>query len=88
MTLISENQASQDPSLEDLQEWANTYNLTHPVLADPGYTETLRYLYADPEFTGSIGLPTMQLLAPGMIVDKIDTNIQRSDVESLLPETD
>jgi hypothetical protein len=84
MTLISENDASTDPSLEDLQDWANTYNLTHPVLADPGYAEILPYLYADPNFNGTIGLPNMQLLAPGMVVDKVNIRIERSDIEALI----
>ena len=52
MTLISENNAGESPSLEDLQEWANDYNITHPVLADSGYAEILKYLRADPDFTG------------------------------------
>jgi hypothetical protein len=84
MTLIAENSAGGDPSLEDLQEWANTYNITHPVLADSGFLETLNYLRADPNFTGSIGLPTKQLLAPGMVVNMVDEQVQRSDVEALI----
>ena len=84
MTLIAENNAGETPSLEDLQEWANSYNITHPVLADSGFAETLNYLRADPSFTGSIGLPTKQLLAPGMIVNMVDEQVQRVDVESLI----
>ena len=84
MTLIAENNAGEAPSLEDLQEWANTYNITHPVLADSGYAEILNYLWADPDFTGSIGLPTKQLLAPGMVVNLVDEPVQRTDVEALI----
>ena len=84
MTLIAENSDYGDPSLEDLQEWASTYNITHPVLADPGFSETLKYLRADPSFTGSIGLPTKQLLAPGMVVNMVNEQVQRSDVEALI----
>jgi hypothetical protein len=84
MTLISENNAGETPSLEDLQEWANDYNITHPVLADSGYAEILKYLWADPAFTGSIGLPTKQLLAPGMVVDMVNEQVQRTDVEALI----
>ena len=84
MTLIAQNDDRGDPTLEDLQEWANSYNLTHPVLADPGYAEILKYLRADPNFSGSIGLPTMQLLSPGMIVEQIDAPIGRSDIEVLI----
>lgn len=84
MTLLSENNAGESPSLEDLQEWADTYNLTHPVLADSGYAEILKYLWADPDFTGNIGLPTKQLLAPGMVVDMVNERVQRTDVEALI----
>ena len=84
MTLIAENDDGVAPSLEDLQDWANTYDITHPVLADPGYDEILKYLRADPGFTGSIGLPTKQLLAPGMVVNMVDEQVQRTDVEALI----
>ncbi len=87
MTLVSENDGGNDPSLEDLQYWANTHNLTHPVLADPNREKILPYLRADPEFTGNIRLPNMQLLAPGMVIDQVNTrSLERSDIEAHLDE--
>ena len=59
ITLLGENGSSQAPTQADLQEWADAYGLTHPVVADPGYGVTTRFVLGS-----SIALPTMHLLGP------------------------
>ena len=77
--MIGENNSGPNVSQGDLQYWANTFGLTHPVVADPGFDVTAQYLFADPNFSGSFGLPNMQLLSPGMIVERSNTWIDQSD---------
>ena len=86
MTLIGETNSGGSPTQADLQEWANDYGITHPVLADPGFGELVNYLYADPSFNGSFGLPNMELLSPGMQVEIINGYVGASDIEAYLPE--
>jgi hypothetical protein len=83
MTLIGETNTG-DPAQEDLMEWATDYGLTHPVLADPGFSEIVNYLYADPSFNGSFGLPNMELLSPGMVVVSSNGWVNAGDIEALL----
>ena len=80
ITLMAENGSGVTPSVDELKSWANQYNLTHPVLADDGWVVTRSYIG-----NGGIGLPTETLLASGMIVNRIDTWVQDSDIEALLP---
>ena len=84
ITMIGENSNSGSPSQSDLQSWANQYNLTHPVVADPGFNETAQYLYGDPNFNGSFGLPNMQLLSSGMVIRGSNTWIVESQIVSWL----
>jgi len=83
MTLIGETNSG-DPSQEDLMEWANDYGLTHPVLADPGFDEIVNYLWADPNFSGQFGLPNMELLSPGMVVESSNGWVNAGDIEAHL----
>ena len=85
ITFIAENDNSQAPSQSDLMYWANTYGLTHPVVADPGFNETVQYLWANPQFDGTIGLPNMQLLSPGMVVELTNSWPSESYIVSYLP---
>ena len=80
ITLIAKNADDQAPSQEDLQQWASDYGLTHPVLADPEYSVVVDYLWANPTFTGSIALPTMQLLSGGMVVEMSNVQISEADI--------
>ena len=59
ITLMGKNADEQSPSQEDLQEWASSYGLNHPVLADPEFSEVVNYLWANPAFTGQ-RLPNMR----------------------------
>jgi len=89
--LIGENNSGNPPSQSDLQSWANDYGLTHPVLADgdlngDGYNfdVTVGYLFANPTFNGTFGLPNMQLLSSGMRVEASNDRLQMSDITPFL----
>ena len=66
-------------------QWANDYGVTHPVVADPGFGETVNYLYAAPNFNGTFYLPNMQLLSSGMVVEISNGYVSESDVINHLP---
>ena len=82
--MIGENNQGSTPSQSDLQYWANQYNLTHPVVADPGFNETAQYLWGDPNFNGSFGLPNMQLLSSGMVIRASNDWVYQSDITNWL----
>ena len=85
ITMIGENNYGQTPSQSDLMQWANTYGLTHPVVADPGFAETALYLSADPNFNGTFYLPNMQLLAQDRVVHISNGWAYLYDVQQVLP---
>ena len=82
---MAENSNYQTPSQSDLMDWANTYGITHPVVSDSGFNEAVQYLWANPQFTGTIGLPNMQLLSSGMVVEFSNSWPSESDIVSFLP---
>ncbi len=65
LEIIIENDRSRDPSLSDLQDWANQYGLTMPVLADPG--AGTMWAFADGQ--SSVGLPFTVLIDHGVVSD-------------------
>ncbi len=65
LEIIIENNAGRSPSLSDLQSWANQYDLTMPVLADPG--ATTMWNFADGQ--SSVGLPFTVLIDHGVVSD-------------------
>lgn len=86
ITLISENDYSQTPSQEELAGWADQYGSDHPVLADTGGDASIQFIVEDPNFSGGYGLPSMQLVGPGMVVEWVNVNFpSMSDIEPVLP---
>jgi acyl-CoA synthetase (AMP-forming)/AMP-acid ligase II len=81
MTAIIETADYTAPALEDLQEWADTYGMTFPVLADPD--STVMYTYAT---SGSIGLPFSVVYNNGVLVEV--TQAGESDFTALFSEGD
>ncbi len=79
-TRIAENASSQPPPEADLQDWANTSDLNHPVVADRGWIVTLDYVVGY-----SVALPPMHVLAPGMEVLEVDSWVTEQDVIDALP---
>lgn len=71
-----------DMTPDDLTRWADTYGITHPVLADPewGYGWTLDTDY-------SLAMPSSTLLAPGAIIEITDGfELTGADFEEYLPD--
>jgi len=79
ITLITENYDGEAPDMEELNEWADEYDETFPVLSDADYEVTLRYATRD-----QVSLPQTSLLAPGSVILVADGNLTEEDViESL-----
>lgn len=65
--------------MEELAEWADTFGLNHPVVADAGWGVTVNY-------TGySFALPAMHQLAPGMAVVRKNTWVSEAQIQAELP---
>jgi len=71
----SENENGQPPSVEDLARWADAYNLTTPVIADP---------YGDlgARFNGSS--PTYVLLEPGMVIHVTRDHVRDDELMAII----
>jgi hypothetical protein len=85
MTLLSEDDNSNPVDQEDLETWANMHGLSHPVLQD---TSGVAWNYIQtglPAGSGSYGLPNLQMLSPGMVVEITNGHVTSSDIESHLP---
>jgi hypothetical protein len=80
ISLMGENNFSGPPSQSDLANWADTYGSTHPVLADPNFAVTARFLNST-----SIALPTAHLLTTGAEVVIRDGWPGTSDIHNALP---
>ena len=78
--LLVENGASETPSVDELNEWADTAGSTHPVVTDPDWEVVLRY--TPREWTV---LPAMTLIAPGMEIITADGTVEEDDILALLP---
>jgi hypothetical protein len=67
-----------------LAEWADAYFLTHPVLADPGFSYYSQFVDGN-----TIGMPNLTLLAPGLEIiwrEKAGYRLMESDITPYLPE--
>lgn len=79
LEILIETADYEQPTQENLEEWAGTYGLTMPVLSDPG-SATL-YTYA----SGGIGLPYTMLIDRGMVVTSVGS-ASVSQMDELLGE--
>ena len=79
ITLIGQTNSGGSPTVTDLQSWANTYGLNHPVVADPNWNVTGRFV------SGTFGLPSMHLIGPGGEVLETQSWITANDIEAALP---
>jgi hypothetical protein len=80
ITLLGENNNYETPSKAELEEWADEFGLSHPVVADDGMQVVFSYVEG-----GSVGLPSFNLLAEGMEVVIADDWVDESDVQNNLP---
>lgn len=65
------------PEPDDLERWAETYDLTMPVLADEN-AEIMWKFAADSG--GSVGLPFTVVIDEGVVIDTIASGSQESQV--------
>ncbi len=80
ITLLGENTFGQTPSRGDLQTWADSFGIDHPVVADPGFGVGARFVTG-----GSLYLPSTSLLGEGAVVLKRDATISNGDIVGALP---
>lgn len=76
ITAITNNMEGGTPTVEDLQEWADTYGQTFPVV--DGSAQYWNF--------GSGGLPTKVLIGRGMVIDSIGEWPEEAEIEALLEE--
>ena len=81
ITLLTEDNDEDPTGHRDVYNWADRYDLTHPVLADPEWLVSFRYITGD-----WVELPAMHVLRPGMEVERVDSYITYGEVLSMLPE--
>ena len=79
LTLIGEDNEGDPITPSQLPEWADTFGLTHPVLADPEFETTLRYMISFP-----ISLPARHWIVPGMVIDGIDAPMDEDAIREAL----
>jgi hypothetical protein len=86
MSLIAENNSGGAPSVGDLEYWADRYGLTFPVLSDGGFGVSWSYIMHESD--GTINMPNMQLIGPGMEVLAVNefAGISASLIEANLPD--
>ena len=75
--LIAEDNEYNATTTEDASDWANTFGLTFPVLADSGWSIGNRF-----ELDNYI--PSYTLIGSGMEVVEVDGDISDADIEALL----
>lgn len=80
ITMLGEDLFGDVPDPEDTIAWAEDHGLTHPVVSDPRWGITVRYTGL-----GSVLLPTMHQLGPGMEVLHVDTLLDEGDILDALP---
>lgn len=78
--MIGHNSSRQPPSVADLQTWANTYGLNHPVVADPNFQTSARFIDGT-----SIALPSMTLIKAGGEIVVRGSWVNESQVQANLP---
>jgi len=79
LQVITETADYSTPEQADLQEWADSYGLTMPVLAD---AEGMLWTYA--EGMTSVGLPFTVVLDRGVLIDTIASGSNSTRAEELL----
>lgn len=67
LNVIIEDENSEEVDQGELQDWADNYGLTMPVVYDPAGA----YMWSHLEGASSVGLPYMEVLAPGAAIDTL-----------------
>lgn len=79
ITLLGEDMSYNAPDQTDLREWAESYGLNHPVVADPGFGTSARFI--DGKY---IYLPSTTLLGADAEVLLRDSAISSSTLQNAL----
>lgn len=74
---MGENNSGSTPSQGDLEDWADAFGLTIPVVADPGFNTMW-------DLGGNGNLPFMVLFDRGVVVDMAGNFVEESDIQRLL----
>jgi peroxiredoxin len=77
LTLLGEDTFGDTPDQSDLESWANSYGLEHPVLADANWAVSNRWPGAY--------IPTMHLLGAGATVIAGNTYVSETQIQLNLP---
>lgn len=72
ITMQSENSVYETPSTDELMDWAETYGLSTPVVAEGSAIGDY--------VSGSYGIPYQVLLGPGMVILDNDGIVSESDI--------
>gem|GEM_PF-4483068 len=67
ITVLGESAEREPPDAADIQAWVQSFELRHPVVADPSRS-SIELLFPELLSAGSYAVPAGKLLAPGMIV--------------------
>ena len=78
LEVMIENNQSQTPKVKELGQWADTYGLTMPVLADKDL-EIWNYAGG-----GSVGLPFTVVMDRGLVIDTIMSGANEERATKLL----
>ena len=79
VSLIGEDESGGVPSTDGLAGWADAYGLTTPVAADSSWGVSFRY-------EQDYGIPSQHLIAPGGEIIAVDSWVNDSDIEAILPD--
>lgn len=79
ITLLAEDMGGQTATQETCAGWADEFELTFPVLADPQWGESNKY-----EQNG--GIPTFHLLGRDLTIRMLDQYVTGADIQEALEE--
>lgn len=77
--LLAEDQGGNDATSENAEGWAERFDLTFPVLADPGWGESNKY---EQDF----GIPTFHLLGRDLTIRILDGFVSPAAIQEALDE--
>ena len=80
ITLLGETNSGATPTQADLEQWANSMGITHPVVADTNFMVTSSFVTGN-----TIGLPSMDLIGAGGEILYTDSWISEGQISSNLP---
>jgi len=79
VTLLAEDENYNPATVADAARWAERHGKTHPVLADPNWSVSERFMTSP-----AVNLPSMHLIAPGGEVLRAEDFVTRSEIEGFL----